>query len=64
MAAFVAYMYNLYKKEDIRIYLLGMPILLSRFVYNSKHLHENMVGTEQMVPAALKQFPALSIVQK
>ena len=49
MVAFVAFVYNLYKEEDIRIYLLGMHVAMSGFVYTSKHMHENMVCTDQMV---------------
>ena len=49
MVAFVAFVYNLYKEEDIMIYLLGMHVAMSGFVYTSKHMHENMVGIDQMV---------------
>ena len=46
MVGFVALVYNLYKEEDIMIYLLGMHVPMSGFVYTSKHMHENMVGTD------------------
>jgi len=67
MVGFVAFVYNLYKK-DIRIYLLGMHVAMSRFVCNSKDLHETWWVLTRWLslncdPPSLEQvFLTLSIV--
>ena len=45
MAVQVAFVYNLYK--EVMNLVVAMHVSMSTlFVYNSKHLRENMVGTD------------------